>query len=386
MASLCATAGAQSIPPASQPVYPVEILKPFPSAAPAPPATQPAAVQPVFRGSTQPASVTASQPGSATTSQPLSRPESDVVAELSTPMALIGPDEPWRVRFTLANTTDSAVDVRVPGVAPAEGVGLPTALIFGSTQSPALSVAFDGETAQPLRRPAGIAEGDCVIRLAPRSAVSTELDLRESYAWGSYVGAHHVRWRPLEGRFGEAAQVVRVDGRRAAVLVTDYGKITFTLSYAGAPRNVGNFTDLVLQRFYDGKLLHRVIAGGIVQGGSPDGTDAGMRPDKKTVPAELHDAPFDVGTLAMAHKFGDPDSASCQFFVGLGRLPELDRQYTVIGQARDEESLRTLRQLGELATDAESRPLRPLRIRSIKLVEDDTTPATQPTSRPAYAR
>jgi cyclophilin family peptidyl-prolyl cis-trans isomerase len=74
----------------------------------------------------------------------------------------------------------------------------------------------------------------------------------------------------------------------------------------------------------------------------------------------------------MARKPNDPNSASCQFFIALVRAEDLDEQYTVIGQAQDAESLRTLQQLAALPTDEKHRPLRPVLIRSVSLVDTET--------------
>ena len=73
--------------------------------------------------------------------------------------------------------------------------------------------------------------------------------------------------------------------------------------------------------------------------------------------------------LLMAHKPSDVNSGSCQFFIALARVPELDGKYTVIGQAHDEESLRTLQQLASVPADKRDRPVSPLVIRSINLVD-----------------
>ena len=73
----------------------------------------------------------------------------------------------------------------------------------------------------------------------------------------------------------------------------------------------------------------------------------------------------------MARKQSDPHSASCQFFITLARQPDLDGQHTVIGHASDDESQRTLRRISELATDDDGRPLRPVIIRFLTLVEID---------------
>jgi peptidyl-prolyl cis-trans isomerase B (cyclophilin B) len=159
------------------------------------------------------------------------------------------------------------------------------------------------------------------------------------------------------------------------------------------------FIDLVRSGFYDNKTFHRVIPGFLIQGGCPKGDGTGIRPDHKLLPAEFNNTPFRAGTLAMAHKPSDRNSASCQFFITLSRLPELDGQYTVIGQASDEESLRTLNELAAEPTDKHDRPRHPLYIRSITLVDaelPETThlevkpsrnavPTTAPTTQPASA-
>ena len=197
----------------------------------------------------------------------------------------------------------------------------------------------------------------------------TEIDLREHYSALRYSGAYRVEWRPLGERAGTAKAGFRVEPRKNAILVTDKGKVTFSLMYDEAPRHVENFLDLIRDGFYDGKTIHKVIAGFVLQGGCPKGDGTGVRPDGKLLPAEFHDAPFKLGTLAMARKPADPNSASCQFFITLTRLPDLDGQYTVIGQADGEESLRTLSQLAAEPADARHRPRLPLIIRSINLVD-----------------
>ena len=58
-------------------------------------------------------------------------------------------------------------------------------------------------------------------------------------------------------------------------------------------------------------------------------------------------------------------------------LEELDGKYTVIGQARDVESLRTLKQIEELPTNSDGRTLRPLAIRFFTLVDIPVTETRQ---------
>ncbi len=305
-------------------------------------------------------------------------------AELTLGRSLYFPQEPIRVRFTLFNPTDQTVEIAAPATDDGEAIALPQALVFGPTDQPALSVVYEKD--QPVglhaRTPPPAGTGPRRLRLAPHASVGVEIDVTGLDRMFRYPGQYHLEWKPLGGRIPAATLSFRIERRMVAILVTDYGKVTFSLFYEKAPRNVENFLDLARDHFYDRKLIHRIIPGFILQGGSPDGTSRGVRPDGKRVAAEFNDTPFQLGTLAMARKPDDPDSASCQFFISLARLPELDGKYTVIGQASDEESLRTLRRLGEISTDSDGRPLRPVVIRFFTLRRADeprtATEAGQP--------
>jgi cyclophilin family peptidyl-prolyl cis-trans isomerase len=310
--------------------------------------------------------------------QPQSQPQPNepLRAEIGGARAIYSPHEPIRMRFAIVNQSDTTVEI--PLVRPPEGNGgiaLPTELIVGTGEEPALLVVYEDEKPVPVRpnSPAGGEPGSAVLRLAASGSVGAEVDLRELYRRIRYSGMYRLEWRPLGGRLGTAAVQFRVEPRKDAILVTDYGKITFALVYDKAPLNVENFLDLVRSEFYREKTLHRIIPGFLIQGGCPQGNGTGVRPDGKLIPAEFLNTPFELGTLAMARKPDKPNSASCQFFITLARLEELDGQYTVIGQARDEESLRTLQQLASIATDEKHRPLRPAVIRSISLVDAETS-------------
>ncbi len=180
----------------------------------------------------------------------------------------------------------------------------------------------------------------------------------------------------MGGKATPAQLEFRVEGRKNAVFSTDHGKMTFTLFYEKAPRNVENFLDLVRSKFYDNTPFNKIVPSFIIQGGAPGGDRRAVRPDGKMIPAELSDAPVEIGTLMMARKENDPNSASCQWFIALARLESLDGQYTVIGQAKDEESLRTLRALADLPTRNDDSPLRSVVLRAVILTE-----AEQPVER-----
>lgn len=284
-------------------------------------------------------------------------------------------DSPVRLRFALHNASGEPVTIPLQeSFSGADGVGLPLQLALGTADAACLRVVYEDERSKdvpPPPTPDDASEGHRQLMLAPHCSVGLEIDLREHYTPIRYPGHYLLEWRPLGGALGVVSVRFRIEPRKDAIMVTDYGKLTFALEYDQAPQNVDSFLELVRDGFYDGKTFHRIIPEFIVQGGCPLGTGLGTRPDGKLIPAEFCDAPFRVGTLAMARKPSNPDSASCQFFVTLSRQEQLDGQYTVIGRARDDETLRTLQHLTAVQTDRNHRPFSPVIIRSINLVDTE---------------
>jgi len=297
--------------------------------------------------------------------------------ELQADKALYRPDGPLYIRFTLVNTANEATNIALqPAVPVGDGIALPQLLAIGAGEPYPLTIVYESDDPKPLIPPAAATATKtpapattATLRLAARGSLGVELDLRTLYPASRYSGTYRLEWRPLGGQIGVASAQFRVEPRKDAILVTDLGKLTFVMDYDGAPHNGENFLDLVGQGFYDGKTIHRVIPGGALLGGCPKGDGTGIRPDGKLVPAEFRNIPVDVGTLLMSRKQSDPNSASCQFSIALARLPNLDGQYTVIGTAHDDESLRTLHQLADVPTNDRNQPLKPLIIRSINLVD-----------------
>ncbi|MGE3809402.1 MAG: peptidylprolyl isomerase, partial [Gemmataceae bacterium] len=64
-----------------------------------------------------------------------------------------------------------------------------------------------------------------------------------------------------------------------------------------------------------------------------------------------------------------PDSAGSQFFICLGKQAFLDGQYTAFGKCVDEESVNTVKAIGESATDASDRPKTAVTIQSVTVAE-----------------
>ena len=117
------------------------------------------------------------------------------------------------------------------------------------------------------------------------------------------------------------------------------GTIVIDLLPQVAPKHVEQIVALAKAGAYDGVVFHRVIDGFMAQTGdvsngrhgsdlSMAGTGGSDRPD---LPAEFSSIPFDRGTVGMARAM-NPNSANSQFFIMFAPSPNLDGQYTVVGQ------------------------------------------------------
>ena len=122
-----------------------------------------------------------------------------------------------------------------------------------------------------------------------------------------------------------------------AVVETPKGSFTIELLPGVAPKHVELFVETAKAGGYDGTTFHRVIMGGIIQGGDPLSKDPGKSSRYGTggldlLDAEFSDQPFVRGTVAAVRKPSSVDSAGTQFFVCLQPQPALKGQYTVFGQ------------------------------------------------------
>ncbi|HZU95939.1 MAG TPA: peptidylprolyl isomerase [Planctomycetota bacterium] len=131
-----------------------------------------------------------------------------------------------------------------------------------------------------------------------------------------------------------------------------------------APKTVDSFRSLVNKGFYDGLVFHRVIKGFMIQGGDPEGTGRGG--PGYTVKAEFSSHPHKRGTVSMARKGDDVNSAGSQFFICHADSPFLDGQYTVFG-----ELVSGFEVLDKIATApvSEDRPLNPVKMERVTLEE-----------------
>ena len=130
-----------------------------------------------------------------------------------------------------------------------------------------------------------------------------------------------------------------------ATLTTTQGTVTIRLFPDHAPKTVRNFVELAeggrewtdprtramtKEKFYDGTIFHRVIAGFMIQGGDPLGTGTGG--PGYQFGDEIHpDLRFDKPYLiAMAN--AGPGTNGSQFFITVAPTPWLNGKHTIFGE------------------------------------------------------
>ena len=133
-----------------------------------------------------------------------------------------------------------------------------------------------------------------------------------------------------------------------------------------APITVENFKNLVSEKFYNGIIFHRVIAGFMIQGGDPNGT--GMGGSKKKIKGEFkingvnNTLSHKRGVISMA-RTQIPDSASSQFFICHDDATFLDGQYAGFGAVV--EGIETVDKIAAVRTDFRDKPLHDQRMKKV---------------------
>jgi cyclophilin family peptidyl-prolyl cis-trans isomerase len=122
-----------------------------------------------------------------------------------------------------------------------------------------------------------------------------------------------------------------------AVVETPKGSFTIRLLPEVAARHAALFVKTAKAGGYDGTTFHRVIMGGIIQGGDPLTKAPAKASQYGTgglglLKAEVSERPFVRGTVAAVRRPSSMDSAGTQFFVCLQPQPSLAGQYTVFGE------------------------------------------------------
>jgi cyclophilin family peptidyl-prolyl cis-trans isomerase len=127
-------------------------------------------------------------------------------------------------------------------------------------------------------------------------------------------------------------QVIDPSKEYTATIRTGRGDIVVKLYASLVPVTVNSFVFLAREGWYDGVTFHRVIPGFVAQTGDPTGVgigSPGYRCDDEIVPSLRYDRP---GVVGMASQGPGTSSVGSQFFITYAALPQLDGNYTIIGQ------------------------------------------------------
>lgn len=163
-------------------------------------------------------------------------------------------------------------------------------------------------------------------------------------------------------------------------IVTTMGTIRVKL-YEGTPAHRDNFVKLVRSGFYNGVLFHRVINGFMIQTGDPLSKDPsqadlfGTGGPGYTIPAEFKaEYRHKKGALAAARR-GDAanplkESSGSQFYIvqDEANCASLDGEYTVFGETVS--GLDVIDRIAAVQTDRRDRPVSPVKISRIRLVNE----------------
>lgn len=164
-------------------------------------------------------------------------------------------------------------------------------------------------------------------------------------------------------------------GGPVILMSTSMGDVKIELFEKEAPETVKNFLAYVNDKFYDGTIFHRVIAGFMVQGG-------GMTPDmqqKRTKPPIKNESSNglknDTYTVAMA-RTSVPDSATSQFFINVKNNDFLNKAsaqdgvgYAVFGKVI--EGTDVVDKIEKVTTGRGDVPTEPVVIKSVTVVASE---------------
>ncbi|ESY21462.1 peptidyl-prolyl cis-trans isomerase [Mesorhizobium sp. LNJC391B00] len=145
----------------------------------------------------------------------------------------------------------------------------------------------------------------------------------------------------LAGLVTASVSAFAAEPENTMVITLKNGDVTIALRPDLAPKHVAQIKKLVREGAYNDVAFHRVINGFMAQTGdvkfgnmkkgfSPEAVGTGGS-DLPDLPAEFSQSEhFKRGTLGMARS-EDPNSANSQFFIMFAPAPNLDGQYTIVG-------------------------------------------------------
>ena len=151
-------------------------------------------------------------------------------------------------------------------------------------------------------------------------------------------------------------------GDERILLRTNRGDLVVGLYETVAPKHAVQIRKLVRLGVYDTTSIFRVEPGFVAQITNAQNRKVALTPEQHLaitpIPAEFSALPHTLGGVSMARDADDPNSAEASFSFMLGRAPELDRKFTIIGEV--EFGQRLLALIAHEPRDPQNRPFNPI--------------------------
>jgi cyclophilin family peptidyl-prolyl cis-trans isomerase len=151
-------------------------------------------------------------------------------------------------------------------------------------------------------------------------------------------------------------------GDERVVFHTNRGDLVFGLYDAVAPKHAAQIRKLVRAGVYDTTTIFRIEPGFVAQVTNAQNRQKALSKEQHqaitAIPAEFSKLKHRLGMLSMARDDDDVNSAETSFSFMLGRAPELDGKYTIIGEVLWGQPL--LAMIAKDPTDGRKRPFTPI--------------------------
>jgi len=142
------------------------------------------------------------------------------------------------------------------------------------------------------------------------------------------------------------------------------------MDYYNAPITCGNFIKHCSENYYDGLIVHRVVAGSLIQAGCKNG-DGTYREDK-FIRGEFSENGWNNqlqhvrGTVSMARWSDDMNSADAQFFIMCKTTYSFDGKYAAFAKITD--GMGYIEEISNMEADENAKPLETVTIQTIRIL------------------
>ncbi len=158
-------------------------------------------------------------------------------------------------------------------------------------------------------------------------------------------------------------------GDERVLFHTNRGDLVFGLYDSVAPKHAAQIRKLVRLGVYDSTTIFRIEPGFVAQVTNAQNRQKPLAKEQHqaitAIPAEFSKLKHRPGVLSMARDDDDVNSAETSFSFMLGRAPELDGKYTIIGEVLWGQTL--LAMIAKDPTDGRKRPFTPIVIEKAEI-------------------